>query len=219
MFLSSGDLQVVGKKQKPNPKVEIASSDMSSDDEVASDEDDFEVPQKPAIQKPNSSLQMFCNTNMTKYSLKHPKLTKQELTRLLAKEFAKLSEEKKKVYGTMAQKSKNELTSSSKSSPSVATSKTKLTKATSKKGTTKPVTSLVSKSPDRPNNSSATLNEAKVAKSTSKVKPSLNANAKSSSNKASVSQKASGKSKAISHPPWAINLPLFKQNEPPKPPE
>ncbi|EFX69684.1 hypothetical protein DAPPUDRAFT_328870 [Daphnia pulex] len=51
---------------------------------------------------------------MDKYSSKHPKLTKQELTRLMAKEFAKLSEEKKKVYGNMAQKSKNEMSATNK---------------------------------------------------------------------------------------------------------
>lgn len=190
---------------------------MSSDEDVASDEDDFEVPQKPAIQKPNSSLQMFCNTNMAKYSSKHPKLTKQELTRLMAKEFAKLSEEKKKIYGTMAQKSKNELTTAAKPSPA-ATSKAKATKTPSKKGTAKPATSTTSKSPDRANvSSSAALNDTKAAKSPSKVKPSLVANAKSSSNKASP--KASVKSKAVSIPPWAVNRSLFKPNEPPKPPE
>lgn len=73
-------------------------SDAESDGEVGSDEDDFELPPKAAIQKPNSSLQMFCDTNMEKYTTKHPKLTKQELTRLMAKEFAKLSEEKKNLW-------------------------------------------------------------------------------------------------------------------------
>lgn len=97
--------RVAGKKGEEEPtdkKIKISLphglelSDAESDGEVGSDEDDFELPPKAAIQKPNSSLQMFCDTNMEKYTTKHPKLTKQELTRLMAKEFAKLSEEKKK---------------------------------------------------------------------------------------------------------------------------
>jgi hypothetical protein len=148
---------------------------------------------------------------MDKYSSKHPKLTKQELARLMAKEFAKLSEEKKKVYGNMAQKSKNEMSATSKKL------KSKISKAseTSKK-TVKP-TSATLKSPERssdsPSKRSAANADSKSAKSPSKIKPSLNANVKSLTEKVA--------SKTLKSPILAANQSLFKgekMTEPLKPP-
>ncbi|EFX62970.1 hypothetical protein DAPPUDRAFT_336117 [Daphnia pulex] len=67
-----------GKKQKLSTAVDFgSSSEVESEEDVGSDED-LEIPPKTTIQKPNSSLQMFSNSYMDKYS-KHPKLTKQEL--------------------------------------------------------------------------------------------------------------------------------------------
>lgn len=51
---------------------------------------------------------MFCDKNLAKYSAKHPGLSQQELSRLMAKEFAKLSPEKKKLYDNMAKQSKKQ---------------------------------------------------------------------------------------------------------------
>jgi hypothetical protein len=69
----------VGKKPKIGTAVDVGSSSEVESEDVDSDEKDLEIPPKTTIQKPNSSLQMFCNSNMDKYSSKHPKLTKQEL--------------------------------------------------------------------------------------------------------------------------------------------
>ncbi|XP_046440681.1 nucleolar transcription factor 1-like isoform X1 [Daphnia pulex] len=211
------DGQPAGKKPKIGTAADVgSSSEVESEEDVDSDEEDLEIPPKTTIQKPNSSLQMFCNSNMDKYSSKHPKLTKQELTRLMAKEFAKLSEEKKKVYGNMAQKSKNEMSATSKKSAS-STLKSKNSKAseTSKK-TVKP-TSATLKSPERssdsPSKRSAANADSKSAKSPSKIKPSLNANVKSSTEK--------GASKTLKSPTLAANQLLFKaekMTEPLKPP-
>lgn len=44
--------------------------------------------------------------NLQKYSAKHPNLSQQELSRLLAKEFVKLPAEQRKVYSKLAKKSK-----------------------------------------------------------------------------------------------------------------
>uniref|UniRef100_A0A0P4XPX6 Nucleolar transcription factor 1 upstream-binding factor 1 ubf-1 autoantigen nor-90 n=1 Tax=Daphnia magna TaxID=35525 RepID=A0A0P4XPX6_9CRUS len=221
--------RVAGKKGEEEPtdkKIKISLphglelSDAESDGEVGSDEDDFELPPKAAIQKPNSSLQMFCDTNMEKYTTKHPKLTKQELTRLMAKEFAKLSEEKKKIYGNMAQKSKNEMPSSAKKEASTAPkAKAKAAKATpnSKKAAAKSVASATVKSSEptvSPSKESTAKSELQAPKSPSKIKPSLNANAKSSA------QKESSKTPKV--PLWAANQMLFKTEkakEPPKVPE
>ncbi len=210
---------MVGKKLKVGPKVDTSTSGSSSEEDVASDEDDFQIQKKPTIQKPNSSLQMFCNTNMAKYSSKHPKLTKQELTRLMAKEFAKLSEDKKKIYGTMAQKSKNEMSATSKQSTTMTTSKAvKLAKPApiSKKANSK-VANAVSKSPEQSPPKKPSANDGKITKSSSKVKPSLNANVKSSPSKSP--KKTSGKVRKGVLPVWAENQSLFNANEPPKPPE
>jgi hypothetical protein len=200
----------VGKKPKIGTAVDAGSSSEVESEDVDSDED-LEIPPKTTIQQPNSALQMFCNSNMDKYSSKHPKLTKQELARLMAKEFAKLSEEKKKVYGNMAQKSKNEMSATSKKL------KSKISKAseTSKK-TVKP-TSATLKSPERssdsPSKRSAANADSKSAKSPSKIKPSLNANVKSSTEKVV--------SKTLKSPTLAANQLLFKaekMTEPLKPP-
>ena len=208
-----------GKKLKVNQDVHVSTSEGSSEED-ASDEENFEVKKKPAIQKPNSSLQMFCNTNMAKYSSKNPKLTKQELTRLMAKEFAKLSEDKKKIYGNMAQKSKNEMSTTSKQSPIASTSKTtKNAKPApaSKKVNAKQIANATS-SPEQSASKMSTSNDEKASKSPSKVKPSLNANAKSSPSKGSP--KTSGKAQKIAPlPVWAEKQSLFNANEPPKPPE
>jgi hypothetical protein len=79
----------MGKKEKFGTAVDVGVSsevdsevDLDSDEfriSSCDDEEDLEIPPKTTIQKPNSSLQMFCNSNMDKYSSKHPKLTKQEL--------------------------------------------------------------------------------------------------------------------------------------------
>ena len=213
-------LKVIGKKQKINTKVEIPSSDVSSDQDT-SDEEDFEIPKKNSIQKPRSSLQMFCNTNMAKYSAKHPKLTKQELTRLMAKEFAKLSEDKKKIYGTMAQKSKSEISQSAKKPNPSVSPKCKVAKPPpATKKLTKPVASAMAKNPDRSTSSPSkkSSSEESEVKSPSKVKPSLNANVKSSSNKSST-KPVNKSDKNMPVPVWATNKTLFNANEPPKPPE
>ncbi|XP_046457776.1 nucleolar transcription factor 1-like isoform X2 [Daphnia pulex] len=204
------DGQPVGKKPKIGTAVDVGSSSEVESEDVDSDEKDLEIPPKATIQKPNSSLQMFCNSNMDKYSSKHPKLTKQELTRLMAKEFAKLSKEKKKIYGNMAQESKNEMSATSKKSAS-SRLKSKISKAseTSKK-TVKP-TSATSKSPER---SSDSPSKRSAANADSKsAKPSLNANAKSSTEKVA--------SKTLKSPILAANQSLFKgekMTEPLKPP-
>ncbi|KAI9557323.1 hypothetical protein GHT06_017151 [Daphnia sinensis] len=225
--------RIAGKKAEEEPedkKIKISlppglglsdaesDGDGDGDGDVVSDEDDFELPPKTAIQKPNSSLQMFCDTNMEKYTTKHPKLTKQELTRLMAKEFAKLSEEKKKIYGNMAQKSKKEMPSSSKKAANTA-SKTKAAKTTSnsKKAAAKSVAAAAVKSPEpttSPSKKSTAKSEVQAPKSPSKIKPSLNANAKSSV------QKETSKTPKV--PLWAANQMLFKTEkakEPPKVPE
>jgi hypothetical protein len=65
----------VGKKQKISSAVDVGSSSgMESEEDEASDEEDFESTPKTTIQMPNSSLQMFCISNMDKYSAKLPKL-------------------------------------------------------------------------------------------------------------------------------------------------
>ncbi len=204
--------QAAGKKLKVNSKVDTSSPESSSVEDVASDEEDFQIPKKPTIQKPNSSLQMFCNTNMTKYSSKHPKLSKQELTRLMAKEFAKLSEDKKKIYGNMAQKSQSEMPSTSKQSTKATTSKIPAKPAPASKKA-KQAATAASESPER----SPSKKDGKNPKSLSKVKPSLNADAKSSPGKASP--KTSAKTSKGVLPRWAENQSLFNANEPPKPPE
>ncbi|XP_046643236.1 nucleolar transcription factor 1-like isoform X2 [Daphnia pulicaria] len=204
------DGQPVGKKPKIGTAVDVGSSSEVESEDVDSDEKDLEIPPKTTIRKPNSSLQMFCNSNMDKYSSKHPKLTKQELARLMAKEFAKLSKEKKKIYGNMAQESKNEMSATSKKSAS-SRLKSKISKAseTSKK-TVKP-TSATSKSPER---SSDSPSKRSAANADSKsAKPSLNANAKSSTEKVA--------SKTLKSPILAANQSLFKgekMTEPLKPP-
>jgi len=72
--------QPAGKKPKIGTAADVgSSSEVESEEDVDSDEEDLEIPPKTTIQKPNSSLQMFCNSNMDKYSSKHPKLTKEEL--------------------------------------------------------------------------------------------------------------------------------------------
>ena len=211
-------------EKKSKSSKDIASSDASSDEDIESDEDDFQVASKPAIQKPNSSLQMFCNSNMEKYTSKYPKLSKQELTRLMAKEFAKLSEENKKIYGKMALKSKTE-SSASKPAKTNSPQKAKASKAgpasKKEKDVKSSTTALNSsnKSPERAPKTPAKAPavDSKILKSPSKVKPSLNANLKSVPGK--ESPKTSAKTKGDSLPAWAANQSLFNKKEPPKPPE
>lgn len=112
---------------------------------------------KSTIQKPKSSLQMFCDTNLEKYKKKNPKMSQQELSRLMAKTFSKLSEEKKKMYENMALKSKKE-------SPIITI------KLPAKSPTTKP-------------SAKATLTSV-AAKETKSKKPALNATAKSTAKSA-----------------------------------
>merc|ERR1712071_668392 len=80
------------------------------------------------IQKPNSSLQMFCDVNFEKYKKKHANLSQFELTRLMAKAFSKLSVQNKVIYEIMATQSKEvdpqpEASQSRKESPQPETSK------------------------------------------------------------------------------------------------
>ncbi|XP_046648120.1 uncharacterized protein LOC124338098 isoform X1 [Daphnia pulicaria] len=61
---------------------ETSKKTVKREEDVDSDED-LEIPPKTTFQKPNSSLEMYCNSYMDKYS-KHPKLTKQDLKSTLA---------------------------------------------------------------------------------------------------------------------------------------
>lgn len=134
---------------------EVDEDDDSSDaddNEGAGVEKNVHEGAKSTIQKPKSSLQMFCDTNLEKYKKKNPKMSQQELSRLMAKTFSKLSEDKKKMYENMAMKSKKE-------SPIITI------KLPAKSPTTKP---------------SAKANLTSVAaKETKTKKPALNATAKS----------------------------------------
>jgi hypothetical protein len=205
----------VGKKQKMCSAVGSPREVESNEDEV-SDEDDFDSPTKTTFQKPVSPLQIFCNSNMDKYSSRHPKLTKQELTRLMAKEFAKLSQEKKKIYENMALKPKN-MSSANKMASVSLTSKAKTSKtAESSKHINgkSATTATVLKSPERGSSllKSAAHTESNFVKSPSKSKPTLNAK----------NVKVTAEASSRTTEPWASNQPLFmaeNMNEPPKPPE
>ena len=191
--------QVVGKKLKMDEAAEGVSEDSSNTD---SDADDFEAPKK--IQKPNSSLQMFCDSNSAKYAKKNPAMTKQELSRLMAKDFAKLSVDKKKVYDNMAQKSKKESEEAKGSSKSPSSKKAALAKP-----------SVVRK----PANGSPSKSAVSPPSSPLKTKPSLNATAKPSPKTTASKHAAKAKENAEGPPPsWAIGQNLFK-GEPAKPPK
>jgi len=198
--------EATGKKMKKGEAAAVV--DVDSGSEVASDEDDFESPKK--IQKPNSSLQMFCDSNVKNYEKKNPKLSKQELTRLMAKDFAKLGEDKKKVYDTMAQKSKTESAAKGGSSSKTMAPAVKKGVAASAKASTSNGTS--SKSSSAPPSSPL------------KAKPSLNATAKPTSKaaatkaKAAVKPKDTAADKSSEKPIWAFHQNLYK-HEPPKPPQ
>ena len=174
-------------------------SEDSGDD---SDADDFEVPKK--IQKPNSSLQMFCDTNSAKYAKKNPGMSKQELSRLMAKDFARLPDDKKKVYDNMAQKSKKE-SEAKGSSKSPASKKGAAAKSTAGR---------------KAANGSPSKAVASPPASPLKAKPSLNATAKPSPkttvSKSNSKPKENGEEGQL--PNWAIGQKLFK-GEPPKPPK
>ena len=174
-------------------------SDSANEEEEDEDSsDDEEVNAKPSIQKPKSSLQMFCDSNLAKYKKKHPKMTQQELSRCMAKTFSKLSEEKKKMYENMAAKSKTEDTTKTKSSKGGSKSVKITVKPT-------PASSSVQATQERPSKSQ---------------KPSLNATPKSTAERPSKTKKtaASKASPKVDRPVWALKQRLFK-NEPPKPPE
>ena len=54
----------MGKKPKISSPVDGSSSEMESDEDLASDEEDSEIPPKTTIQKPNSSVKFLgykCN--------------------------------------------------------------------------------------------------------------------------------------------------------------
>jgi len=146
------DEQVVQALNFNADEDEVDEDDDSSDAEDNSADKDVHEEAKSTIQKPKSSLQMFCDTNLEKYKKKNPKMSQQELSRHMAKTFSKLSEDKKKMYENMAQKSKKE-------SPTITI------KLPAKSPTTKP-------------SAKATLTSV-AAKDTKSKKPALNATAKS----------------------------------------
>jgi len=204
------------KKAKAQPeaiksKEVVAAASGDSSDENEEEEDSDEEP-KSAIQKPISSLQLFCDQNLTKYKKQNPKMTQQELKRLMAKDFSSLTEKKKKVYATMAEKAKAEINKSppkpkAVAKPKATTASPKVTPAkmsspSGTKETSKPAgkvskvtTEVPTKSPQKP-----------ASKATAKVTPDRTKNSDSSAAKAA---------KASALTPKQI---LYK-NEPPKPPE
>ena len=172
-----------------------------SEESEDSDADDFEAPKK--IQKPNSSLQMFCDTNSDKYAKKNPTMSKQELSRLMAKDFAKLSVDKKKVYDNMAQKSKKQSEEAKGSSKSPSTKKGAAAKpAVARKAANGSLSKSVVSPPSSP----------------LKAKPALNATAKPSPKPAASKQTTKPKEDEGQLPIWAAGQNLFK-GEPPKPPQ
>jgi len=178
-------------KLESDGTVALAMDSDSDDDDDSSDEDDGDGDKgKSAIQKPKSSLQMFCDTNLAKYRKKNPKMSQQELSRLMAKTYSKLSEDKKKMYENMALKIKKESSQAVKMPAKTAAASKPSAKATL---------------------------QTSVAKETkSNKKPALNAIAKSTPEKTSKA-KASTAAK-VEKPIWVLKQHLY-QNEPPKPPE
>jgi len=128
-------------KQKDQPEEKKSKLDSNSSENGESDnsEKDFQQP-KPSkaksIQKPNSSLQMFCDANMDKYKKKHSGLIPMELARYLAKAFSKLSSEEKQVYEIMAMQSKAHSTVQVKKAKKSAVKESSSTK-TDKKSSSK----------------------------------------------------------------------------------
>jgi len=178
-------------KLESDGTVALAMDSDSDDDDDSSDEDDGDGDKgKSAIQKPKSSLQMFCDTNLAKYRKKNPKMSQQELSRLMAKTYSKLSEDKKKMYENMALKIKKESSQAVKMPAKTAAASKPSAKATL---------------------------QTSVAKETkSNKKPALNAIAKSTPEK-TCKAKASTAAK-VEKPIWVLKQHLY-QNEPPKPPE
>lgn len=174
------------------------SANEEEDDEDSSDDEEVNSAAKLSIQKPKSSLQMFCNTNQAKYQKKHPKMSQQELSRYMAKTFSKLGEEKKKMYENMAAKSKTDDTTKPKPSKNGS----KAIKITVKPT---PASSSVQATPERPSKSQ---------------KPSLNATPKATPERPSKTKKAAASkaSPKVDRPIWALKQQLFK-DEPAKPPE
>jgi HMG (high mobility group) box len=187
-----------------------AASTGDSSDENDEDEDSDDEP-KSAIQKPISSLQLFCDQNLAKYKKQNPKMTQQELKRLMAKEFSSLSEKKKKVYATMAEKAKAEINKPSPKPKAVA--KPKATSASPKMTLAK----ISSPSGAKENSKPATVGKhSKVtteAPTKSPQKPASKATAKVTPDRTKNSDSSAAKASALT--PKQI---LYK-NEPSKPPE
>merc|ERR1712071_276502 len=159
-------------KLESDGTVALAMDSDSDDDDDSSDEDDGDGDKgKSAIQKPKSSLQMFCDTNLAKYRKKNPKMSQQELSRLMAKTYSKLSEDKKKMYENMALKIKKESSQAVKmpaktaaaSKPSAkATLQTSVAKET--KSNKKPALNAIAKSTPEKTSKAKASTAAKVEK-------------------------------------------------------
>ena len=92
--------KAAGKKAAAAAAAASASSseDSEADATAPSDDEDGDMSPPSGIQKPKSSLQMFCDSNMAKYKKKNAKMSQQELNRLMAKDFSNLPEDKKKIF-------------------------------------------------------------------------------------------------------------------------
>lgn len=141
-------------KNQPEEKKPKTEKDSNSENLESDSDKEFQKPKKTIkktiqIQKPNSSLQMFCDVNFEKYKKKHANLSQFELTRLMAKAFSKLSVQNKVIYEIMATQSKEvdpqpEASQSRKESPQPETSKPV------KKSKKVPAKSAAAESPEPP---------------------------------------------------------------------
>ena len=106
---------------------------------------------------------MFCDQNMAKYKKKHPKMSQQELNRLMAKDFSSLSDKKKKIYSAMAEKAKSKSQAKLEKSPKDKPIATKPETSKTTKAAAKAAPPAV-KSPTKPSSKA-------TAKTASPVKP------------------------------------------------
>ena len=183
----------------------MAASTGDSSDENDEDDDSDDEP-KSAIQKPISSLQLFCDQNLAKYKKKNPKMTQQELKRLMAKEFSSLPEKKKKVYATMAEKAKAEINKPSPKPKAAPASPSKITPA-------KISSPSVTKETSKPAPIGKVSKVTTEAPTKSSQKPASKATAKLTPERTKNSDSSPAKASALT--PKQV---LYK-NEPPKPPE
>jgi len=192
------------------------------EDEEEEEEEDSDVEAKPVIQKPVSSLQMFCDQNLPKYKKQHPKMSQQELNRLMAKEFSNLTEKKKKVYAAMAEKAKSELVKSPVAKTKAA-AKSKGAAAASASKTTPAKTAAASALSKA--SAAKTLPAAKIAKvvnevlKSPKAVPKAKATPERPAKAPAAAAAAASPVKAATKPSLLSPKQVLYKNEPPKPPE